>query len=204
MIKKVLNKTLKSIRNFCKKVRLKNKTPTIIADNCNGTFIYHDLGLMYRSPTINLYFHTKDFLKFVERLDYYTNQELKEVADKQVDYPVGKIDDITIYFMHYKSWDQAKEKWHERIKRIDKENIFIIMREQEDCEYSDLLRFDSLPFENKVVFTHKYYPEIKSSFYIRGFEDNGYVGHLYPYIGYSGKRHLDQFDYVTFLNEGKI
>lgn len=102
--------------------------------------------------------------------------------------------------MHYESWDQAKKKWCERIKRFNKQNIFIIMRETQSCEYSDLLKFDSLPYKNKVVFTHKNYPEIKSSFYIKGFENKGYINYLHLYQGYFGKRYLDQFDYVKFLN----
>ena len=45
---------------------LKNKTPNIIANNCNGTFIYKDLGLKFNSTTINLFFSTKDYMEFVE------------------------------------------------------------------------------------------------------------------------------------------
>lgn len=34
-----------------KKRKLKNLTPTIIASNCNGEFIYYDMNLKFRSPT---------------------------------------------------------------------------------------------------------------------------------------------------------
>lgn len=200
-IKKCSNKLFKEIRNCIKRFRLKNETPTIIAENCNGTFIYHDLNLMFRSPTINLYFSIKDFLKFVENLDYYSKCELREIVDKEKDYPVGELGDIVINFMHYKNFEEAKKKWNERIKRINKDNMFIIMNERDGCEYTDLLRFDSLPFKNKVVFTHKNYPEIKSSFYIKGFENKGYINYLHLYQGCFGKRYLDQFDYVKFLNK---
>ena len=43
-----------------------------------------------------------------------------------VDYPVGMLDDIRINFMHYESFEQAKEKWIERCNRIDKSNMFVI------------------------------------------------------------------------------
>lgn len=36
----------------------------------------------------------------------------------------------------------------------------------------DLKEFDNLPYEHKIVFTHVPQPEIKSSFYIKGFEKN--------------------------------
>ena len=42
------------IRN--NRVKLFNQTPCIIASNCNGGIIYHDLGLKFLSPTINLFF----------------------------------------------------------------------------------------------------------------------------------------------------
>lgn len=34
--------------------RLRNSSPTIISNNCCAGFIYHDLGLKFNSPTINL------------------------------------------------------------------------------------------------------------------------------------------------------
>ena len=35
-----------------RRLRLKNRTPSIIASNCVGTFIYYDMKLRYLSPTI--------------------------------------------------------------------------------------------------------------------------------------------------------
>ena len=40
--------------NRKKRSRLKNTDFTIIASNCCGTMMYHDLGLPFLSPTINL------------------------------------------------------------------------------------------------------------------------------------------------------
>lgn len=68
----------------------------------------------------------------------------------------------------------------------------------------DLLSFDKLPYENKVVFTKKKYPEIKSSVYIPGFEKEKSVGNCFEYISlFSGKKRYDIFDYVTWFNRGK-
>lgn len=41
------------------------------------------------------------------------------------------------------------------------------MHERKECVYDDFLKSDYLPFKNKVVFTHKNYPKIKSSFYVK-------------------------------------
>lgn len=53
------------------KRKVKTKRPTIIASNCNGGIIYHDLGMKFYSPTINLFFYPKDYIKFISNLKYY-------------------------------------------------------------------------------------------------------------------------------------
>ena len=51
------------------------------------------------------------------------------------------------------------------------------------------------------MITHIPYPEIKSSYYIRGFENENGVGVLlYFKKQFLIRRYLDDFDYVSFLN----
>lgn len=65
--------------------------------------------------------------------------------------------------------------------------------------------FDALPYKNKVIFTHIPKPEIKSSFYITGFENDKSVGKLNSYIDEkSVYKWYDQFDYVEWFNTGRI
>lgn len=76
-----------------------------------------------------------------------------------------------------------------------------MMTDKNGCTYEDMLAFDRLPYENKVIFTHIPYPEIKSSFYIKGFEDQNEVGILSDFKpGFWRRRWIDDFDYVSFLN----
>lgn len=186
-----------------KRRQIKNSSPTIIASNCNGGYILHDLGLRFNTPTINLFFDATDFLKFVSSLDYYLAQELID-TESELDYPVGSLADITIYFMHYATFDEAKTKWNERKKRVNKNNIFVIMTDKNGCTYEQILEFDKLPYQNKVIFTHKAYPDITSAVYIKGFEDAGEVGILSEWKpGFWKRRWLDDFDYVSFLNGSK-
>ena len=92
-------------------------------------------------------------------------------------------------------------KWNERKERIDWNNLFIIAIDGDGCTYESLKKFDKLPYENKVIFTHIPYPEIKSSYYIRGFENEKGVGVLlYFKKQFLIRRYLDDFDYVSFLN----
>ena len=44
--------------------RLKNQDFTILCSNCIGGTIYHRLGLQFRSPTVNLWMHQRDFLQW--------------------------------------------------------------------------------------------------------------------------------------------
>jgi len=187
-----------------KQKRLKNIGPTIISINCVGGTISHDLGQKFNSPFVNVWLTAKDFLKYCENMDYYNNQELTFTKEEGYTHPIGLLDDIRIDFVHYKSEQESYEKWMERRKRINKDNMFILMTDIYTVP-EDLERFDRLPFENKVLFTHRPMPNIKSSFYIKGFEDNGEVGILNNWQGaLSIKRYYDQFDYVTWLNEGKL
>lgn len=187
-----------------KKRKLKNKTATIISSNCNGEFIYYDMNLRFLSPTINLSFDMNDFVKFLENMEWYLQQPVRRYEDDRFSYPTGMIGDIEIRFNHYKTFEEAVEKWEERKQRINWDNLFILAIDGDGCTYESMQKFDKLPYENKVIFTHKPYPEIKSSFYIKGFEEEEGVGVLlYFKKQFFIRRFLDDFDYVTFLNGGK-
>ncbi|MCW9718613.1 DUF1919 domain-containing protein [Avibacterium sp. 21-599] len=180
---------------------LKNKGMTVIASNCNGAFILHDLAQPFNSPFVNLYLEPKDFIRYLQRIEHYQQQTLQFVA--QSPYPIAYLDDVKIHFMHYANAQQAQEKWQQRSQRIDLENLFIIMTDRDGCTEQDLNAFDALPYPNKVVFTHKPYPAIPSAFYIQGFEQQDCVGDLFAYSGWSGKRYYDQFDYLAWFNQHK-
>ncbi len=184
-----------------RRLRLKNRTPSIIASNCVGTFIYYDMKLRYQSPTINLSFEMNDYVRFLENLHWYLQQPVIPYEDERFEYPCGMIGDVEIRFNHYKTFEEAAAKWDERKKRIDWDNLFIIGIDGDGCTYETLRRFDALPYKNKVIFTHKPYPEFVSAHYLPGFEDR--EGVYRPTDFAPGKwirRHMDQFDYVSFLN----
>lgn len=196
-------KIIRKIRLIILRSKLKNKTPTIISNSCKGTFMYHDLKLKFNSPTINLFFSAEDYIKFLEKMDFYIGLELVEKEDNNQDYPIGTLGDIQIHFMHYDTFESAKSKWNERCSRIDKDNMYIVMDEGADCTYNILQRFDALKYNNKVIFTHKVYNEFKSAFYIKGFEKLGYCKELFNYDKSKVKRYYENFDYISFLNGKK-
>ena len=184
-----------------RRIRLKNRRPTIIADNCNAGIIYHDLGLPFLSPTINLYFLPADYLKFLQNLQHYLQVEPKETMDTSVAWPVGMLDDVKVYFMHYKSFAEAREKWISRTARIDFDNLFVLMSEKNGCTYEQMQTFDAMPFQHKTLLVHKPYPEFKSSVCLPGFENQSQLGVVTDFKpGLLRRRYLDSFDYVSFLN----
>lgn len=197
---KKFNDFLRNAINQQNRQRLINKEMTVISSNCTGGFILHDLNVQFNSPFVNLYLTPDNFIRYLQNIKFYQHQSLTFLpTDKP--YPVGQLADIEIHFMHYKNEQEARQKWQIRTQRMQLDNLFIIMTDRDNCTLEHLAQFDQLPFKHKIVFTHKPYPEIKSSFYISGFEHNEMVGDLFTYMGLNGKRYYDQFDYVNWLNQ---
>lgn len=186
--------------------RLTNKDFSLLCNNCNGGQLSHDLGLQFRSPTVNLFFYSDHFFRFCENFEYYIAQPLvlceNPVYKPEIEYPVCNLGDLELHFLHYDSFAQAKEKWDARTARLNKENLFVMWTFVGGTDEEMLARFERLPFKNKVAFTEREFPQYPSAFCIRGFEEKG-LGVLIQFDGWRGKRIIDQFDYVTWLNEGK-
>ena len=95
-MRRLLEKYYRIISRFILRRRLKNKDFTILTDTCIGGVIYHELGLQFLSPTINLWMHDKDFYKFVNNLGYYLALPLKFVEGIE-NYPTAYLGDILIH-----------------------------------------------------------------------------------------------------------
>lgn len=180
---------------------LKNKTFTLLCNNCNGGFLYHDLGLQFQSPFINLWIKPNDFIKYLKNIPHYQKQSLNFIKEDDISYPVALLDDIKIYFMHYENEEIAEKKWIERSKRINLDNLYILFLDVESCTYENLLEFEALSFKNKIFFTNKKHYNLKSEFFIKGMENKLPIDHTYKFINkFSGKKFYDQFDYVKWFN----
>ena len=201
------------VRNYCKKLyyqklrnKLKNKVPSIIAINCIGGIIYHNLNLKFFSPTINLFFEKEDFFLFVENLKGFLGSELLEYHSADVNYPVGYLTygnkDILIHFMHYSNFEEAKQKWNERKERINFDNLYI-MHMITDATEDDIDRFNRLPYKNKLLISNINPFKQKNIFTHNIFSDKDYFPGkiLKPKSKYSYKIFLDDIDYVSFLNQ---
>lgn len=185
-----------------KRMRLKNKTMTVFANNCNGGIILHDLGCPFNTPTINTGFYPDHYFKFLSDPEKYLSAEIEETGMMDGTFWFGKLKDINIRIAHYKSFAEAQEAWKRRRNRVDLNNVYIFMTDKDGCTYEHIKQFDELPYKHKVIFTHKEYPEFASAYYIPGFEDQGEVGILSDWKPQLLRRRwLDDFDYVSFFNQ---
>lgn len=192
--------------------RLINQNFTLFSNNCNGGFIYHDFGMKFNSPTINMFFYLDHYFTFLENWEKYIKLDLMEckqpLYEPDFKYPIANLGDnvelpmIELHFMHYKNFYQAKEKWDQRKKRINFNNLFAIFSFFEDTDVDWLKRFDSIPIKNKIAFTNKPYPEFSSAFYIPGYEKNG-LGGLGEYNNLFGRRKYDHFNFIDWFNSNQ-
>lgn len=202
-------KILRKLYHRCKRLRLRNRRPTILANNCIGTFIYHDLGLPFLSPTINLTVSHRDFMKFLNHLPEYLESDVYPLEVKGAYYPVGEIrygeESVRLNFVHYASFEESRSKWNARKKRVDPENLFILeFKELADPEMIE--EFSRLPYPNKRFITNENPTTCDCVEVLDLLNDKDYrreTGQLLKYKPKSIKRYLDSFDYISFLNRGK-
>lgn len=187
-------------KKYEKKLRLhlQNDDFSIICSNCIGGVIYHRLGKKFLSPTINMWFHQNEFLKFVENLPEYIAKELVFVESKY-DYPVAKLGDVHLYFNHAKTEEEARNNWEKRKSRINYDNLFVIMYDRDGIAREDIRRLEKIVCRNKVVLSDKHYPGID------------YVVTMSPTERVNGAQFLDKdwlgrrtfekhWDFVRWLN----
>ena len=111
------------------KRRLNTHDFSVISQNCIGGVFYHDMGLQFTSPTINLFFTCPDFVKFVLSMDHYLGMDLRMTWGEE--YPIGYLDDIAVFFQHYETCSEAKEKWETRKSRIKKDRIVVLCTDRD-------------------------------------------------------------------------
>lgn len=197
---------------YLKKLRkkVKNNDFTIIANNCIGGVIYHNLGKKFLSPTINVSIRGEDYLNFCQNLKYYSTCEMIDISSKEFDYPVGEIiskdnnhSNIIIYFMHDNNFEEAKEKWYKRYKRINYNNIFFIWEFYDNLyDLSLIEKYDKLNI-NKIALLHRKLDNINNKFVLKCYKKKYEIAKVLKYKGILGKRNLEEWDYVEWLNDNK-
>lgn len=179
---------------------LSSKEFSIIASFCGGGTLYHDAGMQFLSPTINLAFDGEDFIKFVGNLKLYLQTELEEYKTEEVSYPVGRLQDVEIRFVHYHTFDEAARKWKERSKRINFDNIIIMATDRDGMGTAECMAaFDKLPYK-KVMFTSTPHPEYSWAVFCPCFKGQKSVGTMTGIADISGHRYYEKYlDILSFI-----
>lgn len=184
--------------------KLENHEFSIISSDCTAGCVCKDLKEQMRSPTRNFYFNADGYIKFCQHLEYYLSLPLTDDLEPvETEYLTAMCGDVRLFLVHYGTIDQAKEEWERRKRRVNYDNLFFLMNDRNACTEEHIAEFDALPYPNKVCFTHKEYPQYKSTFYITGSEDDNNLKSVMDYVHqWWIRRYYDQFDFVNWLNEG--
>ena len=161
-----LQKLIRKIerKNYKNKIQRKNKNKdfTIISQNCIGGVIYNDLGLEFKTPTINLFIEDENFIKLCENPKHYFSidaepkiEDYVDPIDNRIHYPKIKVDDIEICCLHYKDCNSAVESWNRRRKRVNFDNMYIIANTWNLHNKKELVeRLNKLKYK-KIIFSTK-------------------------------------------------
>lgn len=170
-------KILKYWRNGLAKQRKKQLSTTeftIISNNCWGGMIYESYDIVKQSPTVGLFFMATDYIKFLSDLEGYIHGDLSFISPEQSrwktepelkndkrfgTFPVGVIsngkESIEVFFLHFHSKEEARNKWNRRCERICWNKLLIKFNDQNGCTEEHVKLFAGLPYDNKIFFTVK-------------------------------------------------
>ena len=128
---------------------------SFITQNCVGIRFSEWATDEYRSPTINLWFTPGDFLTFAEDLPAYLSMTIDHDVEQSAErgYPVGRLGDISVYFTHYATIDQARDQWARRARRVRPDRIILVMHDRDGFTDEHLARFAALPWKRKLLIT---------------------------------------------------
>lgn len=202
-LKKELLKIYKLTVGKINNKRVKNKSISIICNNCWGGIFYRNSNIPYLSPTVGLFFMADDYIKFIYDLKKYIETELEFISVEDSKYknylkklnynsPIGKLNDVEIMFLHYSSESEAKEKWDRRKARINWDNIVYKFSDQNMCTYEDLEKFQLFKAKNKICFTTREYDGL-DTIQIKKYQNAECVGDDIK----SYKKYFNFYDYIN-------
>lgn len=134
--------------------KLKNKDFSIICSTCVGGVIYHDLGLQFLSPTINMFMSNLDFIKFACNLKQYLSMELSFIETDEI-FPVAMLGDIRLNFNHHTTPEEAAYDWNRRKQRINYDNLFFIFYYREGYSIDEIRKIEKAKCKRYAIITHK-------------------------------------------------
>ena len=97
--------------------RVKNRRFLLIASDCDGGLLLHDLGMQFTTPTVNMAFHR--FEKLCTHLDEYLAMTPVPMEAPERSYPMFTLGEAIIEGTHYKSREEFLAAWARRMQRFN-------------------------------------------------------------------------------------
>lgn len=187
-----------------KRKSLRNVEPfTIMASNCLGGLLYHSYGLQFTSPLVNTRVNSDEFVRFVLNYKAYLGEKLKFITSNEP-FPVARLGDVVINFVHYKTQEEAESKWKERKDRIIEDRLFIILNDCDGVSEKEIRYLDQSSLENIIVFTSKKIFNSRSSFFLPPFEGLPCVGNTMIKSLLTGEMLVERyFDFGAWFRQDK-
>lgn len=181
--KKFWLSSTRAIRNLWGRLRLRNRSVSIISNDCWGGRMSKFYKLPFNSPFIGLFICGPDYVEILEHpevldleLRFFPIKESRYIdflrKVDQLSHPVAHLGDtdLEIHFLHYENEETARQKWSRRVKRIDWTNAIVKFSCRDICDDNLIRRFDRLPYEQKVCFTPHRVEGATSAVYLPEFE----------------------------------
>lgn len=147
---------------------------TIISNNCWGGTIYESYGMRKTSPTVGMFIMPSDFVLFCADLERYLSEPLEFILPEESkwrdalsanknwgSYLIGRLGDIELHMLHHHDEETARRKWESRVERVSRDRLVFKLNDQNGATEKDLLAFDALPLEHKLIFAAKDHPNVK-------------------------------------------
>lgn len=163
--------------NFVGPVVMSRTTPLpefcIVANNCWGAEVYKHFERPYNTPVVGLFFFPDDYLKFIKNLRVNLSSPLtftntSRHVSGQPKYPVGLVNGIEIHFLHYKTEQEATEKWNRRCARVpaDDHMLYFKFDDRDGATDQHIIEFHRLGLPNSISFTKTRFAEFASNVHI--------------------------------------
>ena len=164
-VKKWIQAIMRGFAKFLLKKQVGDKPFCVFSNDCWGGELYKWTERPFNTPFIGLMLMAPCYIKFLRNPQHYlsmplvfvnesTYKEMNQFRSSHHMYPLGKLDDIEIHFLHYKTADEAAEKWERRKVRIDWNHLVVKFALDKDyAKPSDLDILAQMPYPKKISFS---------------------------------------------------
>lgn len=180
-------------------INAENSNASILCNMCLGGILSHERGWQFRSPFVNLMIPADEFIELISDLRNNLNSDFTDIT-KGNKYPIGLLGGrYHVHFIHYKTYQEAVGKWRERCKRIDYENLYVILVQTASCTENGLQQFATLPYRNKVALVSSDHPSSDVLYPLKKYDGKNINGEILSAEGWKGRHLYDSFNWNKFF-----